>query len=206
MYIPFIYILFIAESILILLVLSIVLGVTAYRLANRKTTPSVTTSDNYPVNIGSSYIEHLDTEIMKNTNQVTIDNRREHDKTSPTPDDISSEKHSKLLKMRGEFLDMERHAAEQADNDINFWQKIYDGMDHIYDHFRTIEHKTEIIHDETVVHKKELEEKVFYVEIQGKKIDGEVNRLKDIIFDQENTLSGMMKALKQAETDRKSVV
>lgn len=202
MYIPFIYILFIAEAMLIFLVLSIVLGITTYRLASRKATPLVTTSDNHPINLGSSYIEHLDTEIMKNLNQEAIDNRSEHDnQPQHTQDDTTHEKHSKLLKMRDLFLKVERHAAEHADNDINFWQQIYDGMDNVYDHFKTIEHKIEIIRDENVVHKKEMEEKVFYVEIQGRKIDGEVNRLKDIIFDQENTLSDMIKALKKVEDE-----
>ncbi|HEX5635471.1 MAG TPA: hypothetical protein VFY78_00160, partial [Gammaproteobacteria bacterium] len=46
-------------------------------------------------------------------------------------------------------------------------------------------------------------EKVFYIETQGKKVDGEVNRLKDIIYDQENTLSDLLKALKHAEAEHK---
>lgn len=57
------------------------------------------------------------------------------------------------------------------------------------------------LHTETVTEiqqQKETREKVFYVETQGRKVDNEVNKLKDIIYDQENALSSMQKNLAKA--------
>jgi hypothetical protein len=202
MYIPFIYILFAAEAILVFFVLSIVLGIAVYRFMNRETTTEIASEDTPAINLGSSYSELLNIEIMKNQAQEKIASNSEHDiSEQDTPDNTAHEKHSKLLKMRNMFLHVELDAATHADNDINFWKSIYDGMHNVYDHFKTVEHQTEIITESHVTHKKELTEKVFYIETQGHKIDGEVNRLKDIIFDQENTLSDMIKALKKAEVD-----
>lgn len=206
MYIPFIYVLFIAEAMLIFLALSIIFGIAAYRFANRKNTTVVATDEKPIINLGSSYLEHLDTEIMKNQAQKEIDAHSEHEDSAQQNTDSKTEtKHSKLLKLRDMFLHTERTAAEHADNDIQFWQQVYDGMDRVLDHFKIIEHETIVAHEETVDHKKEVDEKVFYIETAGKKIDGEVNRLKDIIFDQENTLSDMIKALKKAEEEHHDI-
>ena len=201
MHIPFIYILFIAEAILVLFVLSIILGIVAYRLANKKTSSSLQADETYTADPGSSYIEHLDIEIMKNTAQSKIDKRIEHDANENLiPDTKTEEKHSRLLKARDLFLHVERTAAEKAGNDIQFWQHIYAGISKVLDHFKTIEHEMTAETDHTQ-HTKEVKEKVFYIETQRKKVDGEVNRLKDIIYEQENTLSGLLKTLKNAEEE-----
>lgn len=201
MYIPFIYILFIAEAMLVFFILSIILGIVAYRLANRKTSSSLQADETRTVNPGSSYIELLDIEIMKNTAQSKIDKQIEHDVTEkPAPDTTTEEKHSRLLKARDLFLHVERTAAEKAGNDIQFWQHIYAGISKVLDHFKTIEHEI-TANTDNAQHTTEVKEKVFYIETQGKKVDGEVNRLKDIIYEQENTLSDLLKTLKNAEEE-----
>lgn len=202
MHIPLIYILLFAEITLIFLALSIIFGIKLIRNPDNQSATVINTSDDRTINLGSSYIEHLETEILKNRAQTAINTHMEHDPDAEhDPEKIKNEKHSKLLKMRDLFLNVERTAAEHVENDINFWQYIYDGMNNVYEHYKTVLHETEKNTETHVVHKKELTEKVFYIETQGRKVDGEVNRLKDIIYDQENTLSDLIKSLKKAEEE-----
>ncbi len=193
MYIPFIYVLFIAEATLLFLVISIILGIVVYRNAHKKPTQIPVPVNQKTINPGHSYIELLDRELTKNTTQTAIVKNSEISTDQQTP--ATSITHSELLTIRDLFLNVERTAAEHASNDIIFWDKILTGIKHVANQLKT----TETIIN-TVVNKKiETKEKVFYIETQGKKIDGEVNRLKDIIFDQENTLSDLIKSLKKTE-------
>ncbi|MBI3186952.1 MAG: hypothetical protein HYZ31_03640 [Gammaproteobacteria bacterium] len=204
MHIPFIYILFIAEAMLVFIILSIVLGIVAYRLANSKKIPIDYADDQKNINIGRSYTQHLEIEMMKNTAQTKIENRIEHDTDKqPAAGTSKATKHSKLLQLRDLFLRAERSSADHADNDINFWNNVYSGMDNVLAHFKTIEHELTTRQDQGEHHAKDSAEKVFYIETQGKKVDGEVNRLKDIIYDRENTLSDLLKGLKHAEAEHK---
>ena len=197
MHIPFIYVLFIAEAVIVLLALSIILGLLAYRFANRKIAAPVVSQNKPTVNLGSTYIENLDSEIAKNNAQSLLKKRSPPVDAKPSPADAAIVAHSELLTLRALFLTNEHTAAEHAGNNIVFWEKIYAGLKVIADRFKSSE---QIV--QTVVSKKnDTREKVFYIETQGKKVDGEVNRLKDIIFDQENTLSDLMKSLKKAETE-----
>jgi chromosome segregation ATPase len=94
------------------------------------------------------------------------------------------------------FLTVERAAAEHIDNENSYWDSIYSGMQDMLDQFKTIETKQVVVENEIITNKKDVKEKVFYIETQGKKIDGEVNKLKDIISEQENTLNSLRKSLK----------
>ena len=193
MYIPFIYVLFIAEATLLFLVISVILGIVVYRNAHKKPTQTPVPVNQKTIDPGHSYIELLDRELTKNTTQTAIVKNSEISTDQQTP--AISITHSELLTIRDLFLNVERTAAEHASNDIIFWDKILTGIKHVANQLKT----TETIIN-TVVNKKiETKEKVFYIETQGKKIDGEVNRLKDIIFDQENTLSDLIKSLKKTE-------
>lgn len=204
MYIPFIYILFIAEALLVFIIISIILGIAVYRLTGKPKPTLDYADEQHNINFGKSYTEHLDIEMMKNTAQIKIENRVEHDPGAPQISDSEKEtRHSKLLKLRDSFLHAERASAEHADNDIHFWQSVYDGMNKVHAHFKTVQHELTVEAEQHIKPAKAVTEKVFYIETQGKKVDGEVNRLKDIIYDQENTLSDLLKALKHAEVEHK---
>ncbi|VAW61699.1 hypothetical protein MNBD_GAMMA09-3874 [hydrothermal vent metagenome] len=126
------------------------------------------------------------------------DDEETDDNTSPEPD----EKQSKLLEAREEFLLIEKTAAEKTEHEIHFWDSIYNGIRDLLDKYKNTEETTAVTETtQTVIQKEESKEKVFYIETQGKKIDGEVNKLKDIIYEQENALSSMQKAMASAESE-----
>lgn len=115
---------------------------------------------------------------------------------SPPPDELQSV----LLQAREQFLNIEKQAAENTEHEINFWESIYQGMQELVEHLKTVEVITEEKTSTTTVSEKgESKEKVFYIETQGKKIDGEVNRLKDIIYDQENAINSMKNAINSTD-------
>ncbi len=121
-----------------------------------------------------------------------IDETAETAEQSPPPDEAQSV----LLQVRDEFLQMEQASAEKTEHEIHFWDSIYEGMQTLVDKLKTLEIITQqSTETEVVVEGKAAKEKVFYIETQGKKIDSEVNRLKDIIFEQENALNSMKGAL-----------
>ena len=197
MYIPLIYILFAAEATIIFVLISIILGVMLYHKSRHKPTATIdVTNEQKVITLGSSYIESLDHELIKNTTQTSI---RINSENTDEQAQKANNTNSALLKIRESFLKLERSSAEHAGNDIIFWEKILTGLNilalALADHFRTAASVTTAITNNTAAPK----EKVFYVETQGRKINGEVNRLKDILFDQENTLSDLMKSLKKAE-------
>jgi len=209
MEISLIYVLIIAEIIFVLVGLSI----TFFILWRRKSEP--VESEPLPVedaeseldaiDLGNSYIDYLDQAIERNTSKLqqtesSEENSEEGSEEEPSNSEpLPTEEQTQLLQAREQFLLVEKEAAEQTEQETNFWEHIYSGMKNLLGQFKTTEVITET---ETVVDEKiESKEKVVYIETQGKKIDGEVNKLKDIIYDQENALSSMKKALESAETD-----
>ncbi|MDH5472042.1 MAG: hypothetical protein OEY61_04240 [Gammaproteobacteria bacterium] len=115
----------------------------------------------------------------------------------------SNQKHKNLLIIRNEYLNMEKTALDHNDNENTFWNHLYTGIQDIHGKFFT--EVNEIInHEEIHVEKiiKKSTETVLHIEPQSKKIDAEVNKLKDIIYDQENSLSALSKALKEASSHK----
>ncbi len=161
------------------------------------------------IDLSESYIDFLEQAIERNETKTQQQESIEKDigneeqasdsddsdsSTSPAPNEAQSQ----LLKIREQFLLLEKSAAENTDHEINFWDNLYDGMKNLLEQFssegKTITKNIENNSEKTT-------EKVFYIETQGKKIDGEVNKLKDIIYEQENALSSMKKAMNDAEGD-----
>lgn len=136
---------------------------------------------------------NLDEEPSEKPQDETAEEKgSEENPDSPPPDELQSV----LLQAREQFLNIEKQAAENTEHEINFWESIYQGMQDLVEHLKTIEVITEEKTSTTTVSEKgESKEKVFYIETQGKKIDGEVNRLKDIIYDQENAINSMKNAI-----------
>lgn len=231
MEISLIYILVIAEILLILLGLSITFAV----LFLRKPRSTEQTSEPSPeqaedeldsIELGISYIDYLDQAMQRNTVKISQQQNIEDDiareeaqaeapdteeakvpesdnnddeERSPAP----NETQSALLQAREQFLLVEKDAAEKSEHEINFWESLYAGLQNIADNFKTTETitNTETETIESVDIKTESKEKVFYIETQGKKIDGEVNKLKDIISEQEIALSSMQKSMHSAEEE-----
>jgi len=222
MEIPLIIVLIAAEALLILLGLSITLGIMFLRKPAAVET-DVEPPQKFPedeldaIDLGNSYIDFLEQAMQRNatktkqqenieneTEEINVDaeqglEKTEDENSSPAPDEAQS----KLLLAREQFLLMEKSAAEKTEHEIHFWDSIYDGMKKILEEFSTIE-ETQTTSIETIsntVTVTESKDKVFYIETQGKKIDGEVNKLKDIIYEQENALSSMKKALEGSEPE-----
>ncbi|RDH85253.1 MAG: hypothetical protein DIZ80_02220 [endosymbiont of Galathealinum brachiosum] len=212
MQIPLIYVLIIAEVLLVFIGLSITLAVILLRKpkltnADQKLTAQQAEDEFDAIDLGSSYIDFLEqamernntkSEQQKSIEEEKPDNTEEQleDKnTSPAP----NETQSSLLQAREQFLLMEKAAAENTEHEIQFWDSIYDGMKNLLEQFSTTETISSTESNENPA--QESKEKVFYIETQGKKIDGEVNKLKDIIYEQENALSSMKKAMEGAEQE-----
>lgn len=220
MEIPLIYILLGAEALLILLGLCITFAILLLRKPALPEAEAVVEAeapaDEATVNIGSSYIEYLQQAIDRNNVKVKQQQSIEADEQdaqaaadesgstteetaeqSPPPDETQSA----LLQARERFLKIEQTAADKSEHEIHFWESIYNDMLQLVEDLKQVEvitkEDTEVIE---AVHKQvESKEKVFYIETQGKKIDGEVNKLKDIIYEQENALNSMKKALHDSE-------
>jgi len=217
MEISLIYVLIAAEVMFVLLGLSI----TFFILWFRKQKPVEVVVEPAPlvdaeseldaIDLGSSYIDFLDQAIERNstklqqtensnaTDEESSENEDESTESAPSP----TEEQIELLQAREKFLLVEKEAAEQDEHEINFWDRVYAGMQNLIEQFKTTEVITEVSTEtETIVDEKvESKETVVYIETQGKKIDGEVNKLKDIIYEQENALSSLKKSLESAETD-----
>jgi len=183
------------------------------------------------IELGNSYIEYLEQAMLRNDTkakqQVNIENESPESETNGDENNLEEDKNtsdldneetntedenaapapdeaqSKLLLAREQFLLMEKAAAEKSEHEIHFWNSIYDGMKELLKQFSSTEtiHSTSTETQTNTLTVTESKEKVFYIETQGKKIDGEVNKLKDIIFEQENTLSSMKKAIANASDD-----
>ena len=161
--------------------------------------------------LGNSYIDFLEKAMQRNSTktkqQEAIENEpsdsdepeeaadESDEAKSPAPDEAQSN----LLLAREQFLLMEKAAAEKSEHEIYFWDSIYEGMTSLLEQFSTTDSNTVTTTSAAASPAAESKEKVFYIETQGKKIDGEVNKLKDIIYEQENALSSMKKALEGAD-------
>ena len=208
MQISLIYVLIITEVLLVLIGLSITLAVILLRKPKIKEsvesqTPQQAEEELDTFDLGSSYIDFLDQAMQRNSAKSKQQERSEEESDTDTEDESNSpvpnESQSSLLNVREQFLLMEKAAAENSEHEIHFWDSIYDGMRKLLEEFSSTEtvSSTESSEDPA----QESKEKVFYIETQGKKIDGEVNKLKDIIFDQESALSSMKKAMEGAEQE-----
>jgi len=218
MEISLIYVLIIAEVMFVLLGLSITFFILWFRKpkAVEVEIPAPVEenaeSELDAIDLGSSYVDYLEQAIERNSTKLQQtesngdtdkdDNESEVEESTeeaPSP----TEEQIELLQAREQFLLIEKEAAEQVEHEINFWDHVYSGMQKLVEQFKTTEVITEVSTEtETIVNEKvESKETVVYIETQGKKIDGEVNKLKDIIYEQENALSSLKKSLESAETD-----
>ncbi len=223
MQIPLIVVLVFSELLIILLGLSITLGV--FLLRKPKITesaesqpPQFSEAELDAVDLGSTYIDFIEQAMERNntktSQQENIESEKDDDNSAAetpgnenineeTPAPAPNEFQSNLLLARQQFLLIEKAAAEKTEHEIHFWDSIYDGMKNLLEQFSSTEvvntTSTETISDTATV--TESKEKVFYIETQGKKIDGEVNKLKDIIYEQENALNSMKKSLEDAGSE-----
>jgi len=213
MEISLIYVLITAEVLLVLLGVSVTLAIILLRK------PKSTEVTNEPsteqaedeldaMELGNSYIDFLEKAMQRNDTKTKQQEAIENEPSdTDEPEEVAEDKspapdetQSSLLLAREQFLLMEKAAAEKTDHEIHFWDSIYEGMSNLLEQFSS----TRIIpsSSEASSPAEESKEKVFYIETQGKKIDGEVNKLKDIIYEQENALSSMKKALEGADDEQ----
>lgn len=211
MNIPHIYIYFGIEIFIVLIVITILLF-----LKNRKLLKLIEklryiidqlkagTQENKSDPSDNQYIEYLKQEAIHNQERInyldkTSSEENEEDKSEAQQ---QNETRKKLLIIRNDFIQAEIAASELKQDENRFWQSQYKTMQDIFDkHFS---HTEEIINkEEIIVNKIVKESKDTYIQIepQKQKIDTEVNKLKDIIYEQENSISALSKALKQAAED-----
>lgn len=181
MYISKIYLMFTAEILLVLLALCASLIIYISKRPSSKSTDDSETKSTAVM--GASYSEHLEKEILRNESKVEQQTKQDE------------EKQNQLLKLREMFLQAERSSAQHTDNENTFWDTLYSELTEIQQQFKTIETEVIIETEQNFVKTENSSEKVFYIETQGKKVDSQINRLKDIIFDQDNTLSSLKHAL-----------
>ncbi|HEY9201187.1 MAG TPA: hypothetical protein VIQ81_06310 [Gammaproteobacteria bacterium] len=197
------------EVILFLLGATITLGIMLYlRKSANAQTPSQDTPTEQPeatadaVNLHSSYIDYLEQAMQRNQQQMeqqpeeNSEAEAEADTESENDEHQTADAQLQLLQARQQFLELEKTAAQKNEDNDSFWDEINTGMQALLAQFKSIEVHTETVTE--VQQKKEVKEKVFYIETQGRKVDNEVNKLKDIIYDQENAISSMQKNLAKA--------
>ncbi|HED35807.1 MAG TPA: hypothetical protein ENJ08_16560 [Gammaproteobacteria bacterium] len=220
MEISLIYVLIVAEILLILFGLSITLVFLLIR--KQKTTGTIPSSSLQQaeneldaIDLSNTYIDFLEQQIDRNSQKLQqVENSEAQqsaeegveedsleaettDESSPPPDESQSE----LLQAREAFLLLEKEAADKAEHEVHFWDSLYEGIKNLLEKYKSHETTTQTEAVDKSTHSVESSEKVFYIETQGKKIDGEVNKLKDIIYEQENALSSMKKAMANAVRD-----
>jgi len=226
--IPLIIVLIVAEALLILIGLSVTFGIILLRkpkTADTTNEESLQFSEDElddvnldTINLSNSYIDFLEQAIQRNAtktkqqenieNEPTKDNANENGSaenenndtdvnTAPAPNEAQSQ----LLLAREQFLLMEKAAADKTEHEIHFWDSIYDGMKKLLEQFSTIETVDSSSTKTNALTETQSKEKVFYIETQGKKIDGEVNKLKDIIYEQENALSSLKNSVVDAGSE-----
>ncbi|VAW59209.1 hypothetical protein MNBD_GAMMA08-369 [hydrothermal vent metagenome] len=224
MEIPVIYVMITAEVLLILLGLSATLIFLLMRDKPNaaQTTPEIplqqAEEELDTIDLDNNYIDFLEQQIERNSIKLKQAENIEEDKqTEENPDPETetgteadsteppspppSELQSELLQAREAFLLIEKQAADKTEHEIHFWDSLYDGIKTLLEKYKSSETLTRTL-DETTepsAEKVQSEEKVFYIETQGRKIEGEVNKLKDIIYEQENALSSMKKAMINAQ-------
>lgn len=242
MQISLIYILIVAELLLMLLGLSLTLAIMLLRKpkvseeAEDAEAPPAENTELSSINLGNNYLDFLEQAIEDNDNKLkqltSPDNDLINEQNNELPEaeenSINSSEeeatellaiedsdatdiigiadptgpikaHSALLQARQQFLLIEKKAAQHVEQDANFWNDIYADIETLLEQYKT----TETIHSESTSTEIQTEstDKVFYIETQGKKVGTEVNKLKDIISEQENALSSMKKALEGAEEE-----
>jgi chromosome segregation ATPase len=197
MYIPTVYVLFAGELLVLLLVLTLLLVLYIYRQRGGKDTAEGQ-QDSDQESTENSYLQHLEQELQRNTARLAqAGPDTDSDSGAAATDPASGD--SKLLQARYMFLQAEKHAAAHSDDEQVFWDSIYKSMRNLLKEFETVKQEQLVVHEESVEHKKQTIEKVFYIETQGKKVNDEINKLKDIIYDQENSINGLRKSLHHAE-------
>jgi len=210
MHIPFIYVLFTGEIIALLLILCIAMGLYIYKkLLSKNNTQhaveNIIEQTENTIDISSSYTDYIELEIERNRGK--INQLQTEQSTEPQPADEDNNQNSDetgdetadkilrargnidLLELRDSILSIEKKASSNADNEIIFWETLYKGFKATIKKLHT--HEKEVIEKDS----SKKSEKVFYIETQGKKVDTEVNKLKDIIYEQENILNGIRKSL-----------
>lgn len=211
MHISLITLFVLLELMLFLLAASITMGIMLYlRKARNKPAqqqPSETEAEqpeatNDAVNLDSSYIDYLDQAMQRNQQQLeqqftdSSENEAATEAAADSTENQTTSEQLQLLQARQQFLELEKEAAQKTEDEDGFWQQIHSGMQALLAQFNNAEAHTETTTE--IQQQKEVQEKVFYVETQGRKVDNEVNKLKDIIYDQENALSSMQKNLAKA--------
>lgn len=192
MFIPYIYLLFAAEFLFVLIGLTLALAYYVIKLRGRPEPEAEDAADT-----GPSYAQFLDQELVRNEQRSTGATPDAKPETQTNEADRTTQP-GKALQVRQRFLQLERDASEHQDNEQQFWQHIESGVQQLLEDFT--ETRVEIQSAEPVAKKnKNPSEKAVYIETQGEKIDGEVNKLKDIIYEQENILSSLRKSIKDAE-------
>jgi len=214
MEISLIVVLITAELLLVLFGLTITFAILFFRkpkeIINEEKNTEKQAEEANAIDLGNNYIEFIEQEMQRNTTKekqqksteegTASDSEESTEETEDNKSPAPTEAQSHLLQVREQFLLIEKSAAENTEHDIKFWQTIYDGMKTLLEQFSSVETKT-ITPETTENTSTESKEKVFYIETQGKKINGEVNKLKDIIYEQENALSSMKKAMQGAEQE-----
>ena len=211
MNIPTIYILFLAEFILVLSGLGVFYFI--YKRKQKKNITEEPETEDENIDIGNTYIDFIEQELTKQDELSfkepppdTLDEAETSDEDS-TDDSNQSEdtetttenNKDKLLEIRSKFLTLEKNAAEASENEAEFWERIYSGIQELSDELGASEEPADINEADTEEEPRSDEDKVLYIETQGEKINGQVDQLKDIISGQEHTLSELHKALKDAE-------
>ena len=186
---------FTAELILILLAACIILIIYIIKRTTAAKNNIVEASPT--TGTGASYSEYLEKEILKNESRAQQQNSNKKKATTKSPDSplLPDEKQSQLLQLREMFLKTERTSAEHTENENTFWDTLYSGLNDIFTKFQITNTEVTTETQQSYIKSENSSEKVFYIETQGKKVDSEINRLKDIIFDQDNTLSSFKHAL-----------
>lgn len=211
MHISLITLFVLLEVILFLLGASITLGIMLYLRKSRDKTSQQAqqeTPDEQPApasdvtRLDSSYIDYLEQAIQRNQQQLeqqssaTTEAEADSEADTDSDENQSNSDELQILQARQQFLELEKQAAHKTDDEDGFWHEINSGMQALLSKFKISELHTETVTE--IQQQKETREKVFYVETQGRKVDNEVNKLKDIIYDQENALSSMQKNLAKA--------
>ncbi|MDH5766633.1 MAG: hypothetical protein OEZ38_11520 [Gammaproteobacteria bacterium] len=157
----------------------------------------------------SQYTDYLKQEIDRNSGKIkTLKSSLENPEGTTTDknedDNVDEQSNNRilLLTIRDELLNSEISSNEHNEDENRFWSSLYKNLQDISDkHLKRIEET--VIKEEIHVNKiiKKSNDTILQIEPQGKKIDTEVNKLKDILYDQENSISALTKALKKASDD-----
>ncbi len=197
MHIPSIYLMFAAELIVLLLAGCLFL---AYLLFKRRSATAANGDEDEGLPQGISYVEYLEKELQRNQAMTEQQKKAAPEPSAEEPGDsgepATENSSERLLEAREYFLGVEKNAAQHGEDEKAFWDTIYKGMQQLLEKYREVITEKVVVEEPHVAHKPK--EKVYYIETQGRKIDGEVNKLKDIIYEQENSLNGLRKTLKSS--------